>query len=208
MIQHRNTDRGGSTSIKRWVAVLEEATSLSLDRVTPRPKRLLYLILLAWCGIVSGLLEVGAIIVRKHLLDFNRLYWMSRHFVWIIPLINLLVLLIVGIVLAVAVLPWWPRGRWLVVRTLCVLTVLPPIWAVSNRIIGPAGFLIALGVAARLVPALERRATGFQRLVSVSFPFVVGAVPFIAATLWGVDQVKLRREGRGRLRRQHPQTSS
>ena len=54
--------------------------------------------------------------------------------------------------------------------------MLPPIWAVSNRIIGPAGFLIALGVAARLVPALERRATGFQRLVRVSFPFV--AVPF------------------------------
>ena len=45
--------------MKRWVAVLEEATSLSLDLVTPRPKRLLYLILLAWCGLVSGLLEVG-----------------------------------------------------------------------------------------------------------------------------------------------------
>ena len=75
------------------MAIFEEATSLSQDHVAHRPKPLLFLILLAWCGLVSGLLEVGVIILRKQLLDFNRLYWMSRHFVWIIPLINLFVFL-------------------------------------------------------------------------------------------------------------------
>ncbi len=82
------------------MAIFEEATSLSQDLVAHRPKPLLFLILLAWCGLVSGLLEVGVIILRKQLLDFNRLYWMSRHFVWIIPLINLFIFLCVGIMLS------------------------------------------------------------------------------------------------------------
>ena len=163
MIQHLNADRDGTTPMKRWIGIFEEATSLSQDLVAHQPKPLLFLILLAWCGLVSGLLEVAAIIVGKQLLDFNRLYWMSRHFVWIIPLINLFTFLSVGIVLAVVVNYWWPEP---VVRRscLCVLTVLPVIWAVSNWIIGPAGFLMARGaVAARLVPAYRAACHRFSK---------------------------------------------
>jgi arylsulfatase A-like enzyme len=148
----------------------------------------------AWCGLVSGLLEVGAIILRKQALDVNRLYWMSRHFVWLIPLINLLIFLILGLVLSVLVWRWEGRGHWLAIRLLCALTVLPLIWAAGNRIYGPAGFLVALGVAARLVPVLERQATGFRRLVRVTYPIIVCLVPIPAACLWGVDRLKVWRE--------------
>ena len=68
------------------------------------------LILSAWCGLVSGLLEVGTIVVRKHTFDPNHLYGMSRHFVWLIPLINLCVFLALGIVLKLLVLAWPRRG--------------------------------------------------------------------------------------------------
>ena len=74
------------------------------------------------------------------------------------------------------------------------LTLLPPIWAASPRIYGPAGFLLALGIAARLVPVLERHATGFRRLVRISFPVVAGLVPILAASLWGDDRLKAWRE--------------
>ena len=55
------------------------------------------LILSLWCGLVAGPLEVGAIVLRKHTVDLNQFYWMSRHFVWLIPLTNLLIFLILGL---------------------------------------------------------------------------------------------------------------
>ena len=108
------------------------------------------LVLSAWCGLVSGLLEVGTIILRKQTYDINRLYWMSRHFIWMVPLVNLVIFLVIGLVLSVLVLRWNRNGRWLATRLLCGLTLLPPIWASSPRLYGPAGILLALGFAARL----------------------------------------------------------
>ena len=74
------------------------------------------------------------------------------------------------------------------------MTLLPPVWAAFPGIYGPAGFLLALGVASRFVPALERHAAGFRRLVRVSFPVVAGLVPILAASLWGSDRLKEWRE--------------
>jgi arylsulfatase A-like enzyme len=153
-----------------------------------------FLALSAWCGLLSGLLEVGAIIVRTQVFDLNRLYWISRHFVWLIPLLNLVIFLVLGLFLSVVTV-WAPRrGRWLAGRLLGALTVLPPIWAAFPRIFGPAGFLLALGVSARMVPALERHPAGFRRLVRVSFPIVAGLVLIAAASLWVQDRIRAWRE--------------
>ena len=46
------------------------------------------LLLSAWCGLVAGLLEVGTIVLRKQVFDPDHLYRMSRHFVWLIPLVE------------------------------------------------------------------------------------------------------------------------
>jgi len=180
--------------MKSRTAVFEEAGSLSQDLVANQLGFFPLLMLSAWCGLASGLLEVGVIILRKRTLDFNHLYWISRHFVWLIPLINLLIFLILGLVLSVLVWRWGGRGRWLAIRLLGALTLLPPIWAASARIYGPAGFLLALGLATRLVPVLERHATGFRWLVRVSYPVVACLVPILAASLWGVDRLKAWRE--------------
>ena len=45
----------------------------------------------AWCGTVAGLLEVVTVIVRKRFFDTNQLLGMSRHFIWLVPLTDLLV---------------------------------------------------------------------------------------------------------------------
>ena len=39
----------------------------------------------------------AAIVLRKHTFDLNQFYWMSRHFVWLIPLTNLLIFLALGL---------------------------------------------------------------------------------------------------------------
>jgi arylsulfatase A-like enzyme len=146
------------------------------------------LALAAWCGLVAGLLEVGTIIVRKHTYDYDHLYKLSRHFVWLTPLANLAIFLGVGMVFSMLVLSWRGRGGWLAMRLLGTLTLLAPIWAASPWLYGPAGFVLALGISARLVPVLERHAAAFRRLVLYSFPVLAGVVFVLAAARFGGDR--------------------
>ncbi len=80
-------------------ALVDEASPAgfaSVERADRGPGLLPLLLIASWCGLVSGLLEVATLIVRKWAFDFNHLYWMSRHFIWLTPLINLLLSLFLG----------------------------------------------------------------------------------------------------------------
>ena len=57
----------------------------------------------AWCGLASGLLEVGTKVLCRAVDPSQRLYLMSQHFVWLAPLSSLLLFLVMGLVLSVAV---------------------------------------------------------------------------------------------------------
>jgi arylsulfatase A-like enzyme len=160
------------------------------DLASERVGRFPVLFLSAWCGLISGLLEVGTIVVRKRTFDPNHLYEMSRHFVWLVPLTNLCLFLALGVVWKLLLWAWPRRVNWLAPRLLCSLTLLPLLLVGLPRIHGLAWFVVTLGVAARLVPALERHAAGCRRLLRFSFPVVAGLVPILAATLWGGDWIK------------------
>ena len=98
---------------------------------------------------------------------------------------------VVGCVLALA----WPnRGRWVLLRFLCALTLLPALLVAVPQIYSLAWLLVALGVAIKLVPLLERHAQAFRRLVQVSLPGVVLLVAILAATPWFLDRIKLSRQ--------------
>ncbi len=102
---HRSIpDCDGPTPMTPETALLDEAKpsgAWSPDRDTSRPGLIRFLVLSAWCGLLAGLLEVGAIIVRKQVFDSNHLYWISHHFVWLIPLLNLALFLVVGALLSI-----------------------------------------------------------------------------------------------------------
>jgi arylsulfatase A-like enzyme len=164
------------------------------DLASNRWGLLSFLMVSAWCGLVSGLLEVGIIVLRKRTYDFNHLYWMSRHFIWLIPLINLALFLVLGLALSIVVWCSGRQGRSFGARALCTLTLLPAVWVALPRIYGAAGFLLAVGIASRLVPVLERRQAGLSRLVRLSFPVVAAVAPILAAYLLGTDQLKVRSE--------------
>ncbi len=151
-------------------------------------------ILSAWCGLIAGLLEVGAIALRKQTIDPNHMYGMSRHFVWLIPVTNFCVFLAVGLVGCVAGLVARRRARWLLRRGLCALTLLPMVLVAFPRIYGLAWLVLALGVAAQLVPRFERNARGFRRCVTASFPFLVGIVATLGGSIWAGDRLKQSRE--------------
>ena len=57
------------------------------------------LVLSVWCGLAAGLLEVGTRVLCRAIDPTNRLYMMSRHFVWLVPLANLLVFFGLGLLL-------------------------------------------------------------------------------------------------------------
>ena len=121
--------------------------------------------------------------MRKEYVEPNQFYGMSRHFVWMIPLADLLLFTLVGLALAIVV-RWGTWGRMIALRTLGTLALLPLVWSAFPRIYGAAGLLLASGVMARLVPALHRRAGGFARIVRLSFPAAIGLVVILGAWCW------------------------
>ena len=72
-----------------------------------------------WLGLSAGLLEVGTRVLCRTIDPTNRLYLMSRHFVWLMPLANMLLFFGLGLLLA-GITKLWPRfGGWLSPRLLC-----------------------------------------------------------------------------------------
>jgi arylsulfatase A-like enzyme len=157
------------------------------------PRLFALLMLSTWCGLVAGLLEVGTIMLRKRVFDQNQLYAMSRHFVWLIPVTNLVVFLALGVLGCLLSWAYPSRGRSLFTRALGALTLLPMVLVAIPRVYGLAWLVVVLGVASRVVPLLGRHAGHFRRLVVVSFPLIVVAVTLLAASIWTEDWIKQSR---------------
>ena len=136
------------------------------------------------------MLEVSTIVLRKQVFDPDHLYRMSRHFVWLVPVTYLCVFLALGLLAWIVGLAWPRRGRWLCARVWCALALLPMVLVAFPRIYGLAWLVLALGVAARLVPLFERNARGFQWFVQASFPVALGMVVILGASPWVGDRIK------------------
>jgi arylsulfatase A-like enzyme len=152
------------------------------------------LLLSAWAGLVAGLLEVGTIVLRKHMFDPDHLYKLSRYFVWLIPLSNLCVFLALGLLGCGVILVWPRHGRWMFTRTLCALTLLPSLLIAFPRIYGLAWLALALGAATRFVPLIELRSQFFRKVVMVSLPAATAIVAILAAAIWMGERSRQRRE--------------
>ena len=111
---------------------------------------------------------------------------MTTQFIWLIPLANLCIFAAVGLLFRASSLVWPHRVNRLAIHLLTALTLLPLLLVGFPRIHAIAWLVVALGLASRLVPNLERHSTGVRRLIRLSFPVVAGLVPVLAATQWGL----------------------
>jgi len=147
-----------------------------------------------WLGLAAGLLEVLTRVVCTSIGWHGRLHQMSRHFVWLVPLSNVLIFLSIGLFLAALV--WvWPRfGRWLGVRWLGAMALLPALLVAFPEIYTAAWMILAWGVAVRLAPLVERRAALAYKAVTYSFPVLALAVLALAGSIFGSDWIKQNRE--------------
>jgi arylsulfatase A-like enzyme len=181
------------------------ATSL-LDRTNPSPEldrarvgrhrigAVDLFLLSAWCGLAAGLLEALVRVVCGSIEPIQRLYMVSRHFLWLGPLANLLLFLGMGLVLSVAV-KLSPRAvGWLGPRLICAGATLPVLMAAVPQIYEEAWAIVGLGIAVQLVPILERHFTSLRWKLLWSFPLMLGMVILLATYVFGGDRLKQARE--------------
>jgi arylsulfatase A-like enzyme len=185
------TQMFGRTALSKAAGTVGSSTP---DLASNRLGLVLLLFLSAWCGLIAGLLEVGTIVIRKQAFESDHLYRMSRHFVWLIPLSNLCVFVALGLAGCGVILVWPSRGRWLFARGLGAFALLPILLVAFPRIYTLAWFVVALALAAHLIPIIERRRRGFRRFVLVSFPMAVAVVASLGAWLLVGDRIKQVRE--------------
>jgi arylsulfatase A-like enzyme len=138
-------------------------------------------------------LEVGITILRKKYFDLNQFYGMSAQFVWLVPVVNLLTFVVLGLILSGAIRSG-VCGRKAATLILGTLTLLPPFWAAFPGIYGAAGLLLMMGVAAKLVPALERRATNFRNVVRIGSAAALCLLVVLAASSWTAGRLRVWRE--------------
>jgi hypothetical protein len=152
------------------------------------------LVLSPWCGLAGGLLEVGTRVAVRHIGPTDRLYLMSRHFVWLAPLSNLLLFLAMGMVMALVTKPWPRIGGWLFPRVIVFLAILPVLVVLGPQIYPQAWAVLALGIAWRLVPTLEPHATELRRKLLLTLPSLLGVALVLAAGMLGGDRLREWRE--------------
>ena len=148
-----------------------------------------------WFGLCAGLCEVGTRVVTRTIDPAKRMYTMSRHFVWLTPLANVLLFFSLGLILAVITRSWPRLGAWLSPRLLCALALLPMFMVAAPAIFPAAWFVFALGISSQLVPWLELRPS--KRRLSLlirSLPVLLGSVLLLAGSVVVGDGVKQRLE--------------
>lgn len=169
-----------------------------LDRPTsarsPRLHALDLLLFSAWCGLAAGELEVAARVVYRALSTTNRLFALTRHFVWLAPTLNLALFLCIGAVLALAVMRWPRSAGWLAPRLLCVLALLPMLLLIGRNVHPAAWVVFAMGVASVLARLIERRPDRTRKVLLASLPVLLVLVLAQAGMLVVGDRLKHRRE--------------
>jgi arylsulfatase A-like enzyme len=181
-----------------WTTLADRTIAKPDPAGAPAPPRRLgptdVLVLSTWCGLAAGLMEVGLKVLLRSIDPTKRMYLMSRHFVWLAPLIYLLLSLGIGLCLAMFTRLWPRRGGWLSLRLIGAGATLPVLKVVGPQIYTEAWVLLGLGIAARLAPALERQGTALRRWLIGSLPVLLGVVLLLAASVFGSDHLKRRRE--------------
>lgn len=153
------------------------------------------LLLAAWCGLAAGELEVAVRVARRFLSSTDRLYMMTRHFVWLVPMLNALLFAALGGLCALAARRWPRRGGWLGVRLILLWSILPSVLLLGRGLYAEARLILAIGLAVCLGPMLERALLGRRRRLAWSFAAMLAAVSIQGGWLAVGDGLGRWREG-------------
>ena len=146
------------------------------------------------------MLEVGTRVLCRAIDPTHRIYLVSRHFVWLTPLANMLLFVSLGLILAGISRCWARPGGWLSARLFIALAVQPMLLVAWPAIFSAAWFMVALGISSRLAPWVESQSTQRRMWYWVrSLPVLLGIVLLLTASLVCGDWTKERLETRRTL---------
>ena len=140
----------------------------------------------AWFGLVGGYLDLATIFVKRDLFHASVYYELGSHFRWVVPLANLAILMLAGLLVAGVIrlrpgLISWRFGVF-VFATLAI-------WGPMLRapFYGVASLFVAIGAARLSSRWIARHAAGFTRFAGYGLAVLVVLVVSTAA-------VSLRRQ--------------
>lgn len=144
-----------------------------------------FLVVALWAGLLVGLVEVGLFLTRVRITQHG-LWRQSPHVVWMIPLANLALFALAGVLLAIFVRPLPRVGKSLASGLLATLVLMTP-WLSIPGIRAASCLILAAGLACWLVPAIHARATGFATVVRRSLPMLALAVLLLGGIAFGQE---------------------
>ncbi len=113
------------------------------------------LLIALWFGLVSGLLELTFLVTRVQVFE-NGAWMRSPHFVWMVPVSDILIAAVGGLFLGLFARAWPRWGRRLVVGTLVMLACLSQLLLIRG-LNSWTCVLIAGGLARPLTPVVIAR---------------------------------------------------
>ena len=148
------------------------------------------MLLSIWFGLVTGLLELGLVYARNHVVGWSTLsaLQISRHFPWMIPLANLVLFLGWGLVVVLLGRVWRRIGGQPSVFLLSFPACLAPL-LVFPGLYRIAYIALAAGFAAWVARWISAVPGRFCRLVTTSLPVLVMATCLFAG--WKGGQIAL-----------------
>ena len=154
------------------------------------------LVLATGMGLLAGWLEVGTRILARAIDPTHRLYIMSRHYVWTVPVSNWLLFSSVGLLLAIASGCFPRAGSWLSPRILCAAALMPVFMVAIPQVYPWAWMILASAIAMRLAPVLERWGPRWRRWPRSTIPslLALSSVAVVAGLVVGTDWYKQWRE--------------
>jgi arylsulfatase A-like enzyme len=173
-------------SILRWYIGLYPAVSRGSDGtarrvIGPLPEQgafLLPMILAAWFGLVTGLVELGLLQARNHFSGWSSLsaLQISRHYTWMIPSANFVVFAAVGVCLSLLARVW-PRDSARISHLLLTFLAFLALLLTIPGLYKFACLALAAGLSNVTIRLIPEHSSRFRRFVAASLPvlFVVVA---------------------------------
>ena len=161
-------------------AKLEHQGTAGESSLSPRSA----LVLAAWFGLAGGYYDLAVIFLKRDVFHLSLYYEQGRFFRWIVPVADLVIMLIPGlIVAAIARL----RPGLLSARRAVWLFATLALWGPLLRLplYGAATFLLAAGVAHSLSGWIARRLLGARWFLPLSLAGLAGVVAITAVTSVG-----------------------
>ncbi|MGP0063555.1 MAG: sulfatase-like hydrolase/transferase [Isosphaeraceae bacterium] len=123
------------------------------------------LILAAWFGLLGGYLDLGMIYLKRDVFHATLYYEQGRHFRWVVPVANLAVLMVPGLLIAVANRL---RPGLVSLRSACLVFATLAIWGPLLRapFYGAASLVAAVGAARLISRRVSQSPRGFRWVAS------------------------------------------